>query len=45
MYKLTEEVFEQLEEKADKKDIKLKIDGGQRKVWGIRGLATDQSGS
>ena len=33
MYKLTEEVFEQFEEKADKKDIKLKIDGGQRKVW------------
>ena len=33
MYKLTEEVFEQFEEKADKKDIKLKIDGGQHKVW------------
>jgi two-component system phosphate regulon sensor histidine kinase PhoR len=32
LYKLTEEVFEQFEEKADKKDIKLKIDGGQRKV-------------
>jgi two-component system phosphate regulon sensor histidine kinase PhoR len=33
MCKLTEEVFEQLEDKADKKDIKLKIDGGSRKVW------------
>jgi two-component system phosphate regulon sensor histidine kinase PhoR len=33
MYKLTEEVFEQFEEKADKKDIKLKLDGDQRKVW------------
>lgn len=33
MYKLTEEVYEQFEDKADKKDIKLKIEGGQRKVW------------
>ena len=32
MYKLTEEVFEQFEEKADKKDIKLKIEGDERKV-------------
>jgi len=33
MCKLTEEVFEQFEDKADKKDIKLKIEGGSRKVW------------
>jgi len=33
LYKLTEEVFEQFEEKADKKDIKLKIEGDQHKVW------------
>lgn len=33
MYKLTEEVFEQFEEKADKKDIRLKIEGSERKVW------------
>ena len=33
IYKLTEEVFEQFEDKADKKDIKLKIEGDSRKVW------------
>jgi len=33
LYKLTEEVFEQFEEKAEKKDIKLKIQGDQHKVW------------
>jgi two-component system, OmpR family, phosphate regulon sensor histidine kinase PhoR len=33
LYKLTEEVFEQFEEKADKKDIKLRIDGPHHKVW------------
>jgi two-component system phosphate regulon sensor histidine kinase PhoR len=30
--KLTEEVFEQLEEKADKKDVKLKVDDSEGKV-------------
>ncbi|HMG91112.1 MAG TPA: ATP-binding protein [Chryseolinea sp.] len=33
MCKLTEEVIEQFEDKADKKDIKLKIEGDSRKVW------------
>src|SRR6187455_1337975 len=33
MHKLTEEVFEQFEDKADKKDIKLKIEGESHKVW------------
>lgn len=33
LYKLTEEVFEQFEEKAEKKDIKLKIEGDSGKVW------------
>jgi len=33
LYKLTEEVFEQFEEKADKKDVKLKIEGESHKVW------------
>lgn len=33
LYKLTEEVFEQFEEKADKKDVKLSIDGPHHKVW------------
>lgn len=32
LYKLTEEVFEQFEEKADKKDVKLRIDGPVQKV-------------
>lgn len=32
MYKLTEEVFEQFENKADKKDVHLRIDGPERKV-------------
>lgn len=32
LYKLTEEVFEQFENKADKKDISLRIDGAVRKV-------------
>ncbi len=33
LYKLTEEVFEQFEEKAEKKDMKLRIDGDEGKVW------------
>ncbi len=33
MYELTEEVFEQFEGKADKKDVKLKIDVHRQKVW------------
>ena len=33
LYKLTEEVFEQFEEKAEKKDIKLKIEGDANKIW------------
>ena len=33
LYKLTEEVFEQFEEKADKKDVKLRIEGSAHKVW------------
>jgi len=33
LYKLTEEVFEQFEEKADKKEMKLTIDGAPHKVW------------
>ncbi|HTE30587.1 MAG TPA: ATP-binding protein [Chryseolinea sp.] len=33
LYKLTEEVFEQLEEKAEKKDVKLKITGDAHKIW------------
>ncbi|MEJ1238470.1 ATP-binding protein [Chryseolinea sp. T2] len=33
LYKLTEEVFEQLEEKADKKDVKLRVDGEPGKAW------------
>lgn len=33
MHKLTEEVFEQFEEKADKKDVKLKISADTSKVW------------
>ncbi|MBL0740161.1 sensor histidine kinase [Chryseolinea lacunae] len=32
LYKLTEEIFEQFEEKAERKDIKLRIDGAVRKV-------------
>jgi two-component system phosphate regulon sensor histidine kinase PhoR len=32
VYKLTEEVFEQLEDKADNRKIKLKIDGPHQKV-------------
>ena len=32
LYKLTEEIFEQFEEKADRKEIKLSIDGSSRKV-------------
>jgi len=32
LFKLTEEVFEQFENKADKRDVKLRIDGGSRKV-------------
>lgn len=32
LYELTEEVFEQLEEKAEKHNIKLKIDGEKHKV-------------
>jgi two-component system phosphate regulon sensor histidine kinase PhoR len=32
LFKLTEEVFEQLEEKADKKEVKLKVDGSHSKV-------------
>ena len=32
MYKLTEEVFEQFENKADKKDVNLRIVGTERKV-------------
>jgi len=33
LHKLTEEVFEQLEEKAEKKDVKLRIDGEVGKSW------------
>lgn len=33
LYKLTEEVFEQLEEQADKKDVKLRVDGEPGKAW------------
>lgn len=33
LYKLTEEVFEQLEEKAQKRNIKLKIEGEKEKVF------------
>lgn len=33
LHKLTEEVFEQFEEKADKKDVKLRITGDTNKVW------------
>jgi two-component system, OmpR family, phosphate regulon sensor histidine kinase PhoR len=33
MHKLTEEVFEQFEEKADKKDVKLRISADTAKVW------------
>ncbi|MBL7858869.1 MAG: two-component sensor histidine kinase [Cyclobacteriaceae bacterium] len=32
LYKLTEEVFEQFEEEAEKKDVKLRIDGPPHKV-------------
>lgn len=32
LYKLTEEVFEQFENKADKKDVKLRIEGPPQKV-------------
>lgn len=32
LYKLTVEVFEQFENKADKRDVKLRIEGGARKV-------------
>jgi two-component system phosphate regulon sensor histidine kinase PhoR len=32
LYKLTEEVFEQFEGKADKKDVRLRIDGPPQKV-------------
>lgn len=32
LYKLTEEVFEQLEEKADKKDVRVRIEGHHQKV-------------
>ena len=32
LYKLTEEVFEQFEEKADKKDVRLRIEGMPHKV-------------
>ncbi|HEY5749619.1 MAG TPA: ATP-binding protein [Chryseolinea sp.] len=32
LYKLTEEIFEQFEEKADRKEIKLSIEGPSRKV-------------
>jgi len=32
LYKLTEEIFEQFEEKADRKEIKLSIEGSPRKV-------------
>jgi two-component system phosphate regulon sensor histidine kinase PhoR len=33
LYKLSEEVFEQLEEKAEKKDVKLRLDGAPGNVW------------
>lgn len=33
LYKLTEEVFEQFESKADKKDVKLRIESSGRKVF------------
>lgn len=33
LYKLTEEVFEQLEEKAEKKDVKLRVEGESGKAW------------
>ena len=33
LYKLTEEVFEQLEDKADKKEVKLRIEGESGKTW------------
>ncbi len=33
LYKLAEEVFEQFEEKAEKKEVKLRIDGPAHKVW------------
>lgn len=33
LYKLTEEVFEQLEEKAEKKEVKLRVEGEQGKAW------------
>lgn len=33
LYKLTEEVFDQFEEKAERKDIKLRIEGSPGKVW------------
>jgi two-component system phosphate regulon sensor histidine kinase PhoR len=32
LYKLTEEVFEQLEDKAEKKKVRLRLDGPRRKV-------------
>ena len=32
LYKLTEEVFEQFEDKADDKEVKLRLDGSSRKV-------------
>lgn len=33
LYELTEEVFEQLEDKAEKKDVKLRLEGEAGKVW------------
>lgn len=33
LYKLTEEVFEQLEDKADKKEVKLRVEGEPGKAW------------
>lgn len=33
LYKMTEEVFEQLEDKAEKKEVKLRVDGEPGKAW------------
>ena len=44
LYKLTEEVFEQFEGKADKKDVALRIEGPSQKTDCLRRLAADKSG-